>query len=79
MLPTFDSIIEGIVEDLEDDAPINQSLFLYENVIGAGDGSVDDDDVEEEEDEMDAEATSQLVAAQELLYSDWSTRDALLT
>ena len=78
VLPTFDSIIEGIVEDLEDDAPINQSLFLDENVIGAGDGSVDDDDDEEEDDEMDAEATSQLVAAQELLYSDWSTRDALL-
>ena len=79
-LPTCDSIIEQIVNELEDDAPINQSLYLDSNVVPGFDSLSDlVEDSEEEEEEVDEAVAFQLAAAQELLYADWSTRDKLLS
>ena len=78
-LPTYDSIIEQIVDEVEDDAPINESLFLDSNVVPGFDSVSDLVADSEDDDEIDAEVALQLAAAQELLYADWSDRDTLLS
>ena len=68
-LPCLDSVIESIVDDEEDGAPLGEILNLAEVV-----GPIDDDSDSEEAPNADAVFSVVEVA----LYADWSTRDALL-
>jgi hypothetical protein len=80
-LPTLDAIIEQLVEDVEDDAPVSSVLSMEEAVFG--NTVVAEAPAEEEEEVEDvvvatAEELEQLERAQALLLADWSTRDTLL-
>ena len=80
-LPTLDAVIEQLVEDVEDDAPVSTVLSMEEAVLGdsvvvgvPAEGEGEDDDVVL----ATAEELEQLDRAQALLLADWSTRDTLL-
>ena len=80
-LPTLDAVIEQLVEDAEDDAPVSTVLSMEEAVLGdtvvvgvPAEGDGEDDDVAL----ATTEELEQLDRAQALLLADWSTRDTLL-
>ena len=77
-LPKLDAVIEQLVEEVEDDAPVSSVLSMEEAVFGNNIVVVE----EEEEDEEVVVATpdelAQLKNAQAMLLADWSTRDTLL-
>ena len=77
-LPKLEEVIDIIVEEAEDAAPIGHTI-IPENVVGSGPAtSVGEAAQEEEEEELSQAEKSQLKAAQKLLYADWDTRDKLL-
>ena len=80
-LPTLDAVIEQLVEDVEDDAPVSTVLSMEEAVLGdsvvvgvPAEGEGEDDDVVL----ATTEELEQLDRAQALLLANWSTRDTLL-
>ena len=80
-LPTLDAVIEQLVEDVEDDAPVSTVLSMEEAVFGdnavvgvPAEGEGEDDDVVL----ATTEELEQLDRAHALLLADWSTRDTLL-
>ena len=77
-LPKLEAVIDVIVEEAEDEAPIGHTI-IPENVVGSASAtSVEVTAQEEEEEELSQAEKSQLQAAQKLLYADWDTRDKLL-
>ena len=77
-LPKLEAVIDVIVEEAEDEAPIGHTI-IPENVVGSASAtSVEVTAQEEEEEALSQAEKSQLQAAQKLLYADWDTRDKLL-
>jgi hypothetical protein len=75
-LPTLDAVIEELVEDAEDEAPLGHMDGLDEIVLGpSSDGQNEHAEPEVEEEHADVDADRQ---AQASLYADWAERDALL-
>ena len=77
-LPTLDAVIEQMVDDVEDEAPIGSHINLLESVFGdldPTDGAVAEEDEEEAVTQAELDRVQR---AQAMLCADWSVRDTLL-
>ena len=76
-LPKLADVVDVIVEEAEDTAPVGHSL-IPENASNSCQQIHEQQEEEDEEDELTAAERRQLAEAQKMLYADWSTRDTLL-
>lgn len=75
-LPSLDAVIERIIDEDEDEAPLGAVSYLAEAV--RREQTDEEDEEDEDESQQTAEDVHVFTATEDALYADWSTRDNML-